>query len=153
MSTAMSIPANVGEERQPCLPATNRSAVVMVNTPYPEPTELPSEPCTEPASTETDAAPLSTQQMLTIVAPVAVFAVLLCAVIVGIGLLCCYLIIAKKSQKMRYVPRAVFHSVITPANTHQSRSGHLSNSIITLTLISRYIYTIIQLQVPWRSAS
>ena len=119
----MSIPTNVEEEdSEPCLPAT-QSPVVMVNTPYPEPTELPSIPCTEPTSTRTDEpastktdAPLSTQQLLTIVAPVAVGAVLLCAVIVGVGILCCYLIVAKRSRTMRYVPRALFHSVITPAS-------------------------------------
>lgn len=120
----MSISANEGEEEidsGPCLPVTDNG--MMVNTPYPQPTllptELPSEPCTQPTASVAGTS-VSTQQVMTIVAPVAVAAVVLCAVIVGAGILCCYLIMTRKTQPTRYVPWALYHSVITLANTCQS---------------------------------
>ena len=88
---------------EPCLMTTN-GGMMIVNTVYPEPTGLPSEPCIGPAITETDPA-ISTERMLTIIVPVAVAAIVVCALIVGIGILCCYVIVAKKTQQIgkRYV--------------------------------------------------
>ena len=88
---------------QPCLISSNGGMMIM-NTAYPEPTGLPSEPCKEPAIPDTEAS-ISTEKMMTVVVPVAVAATVFCAVIVGIGILCCYIIVARKTQQIgkRYV--------------------------------------------------
>ena len=87
----------------PCLISSNGGMMIM-NTAYPEPTGLPSEPCTEPGIPDTEAS-ISRERIMTVVVPVAVAAIVLCAVIVGFGILCCYIIVAKKTQQIgkRYV--------------------------------------------------
>ena len=72
---------------------------MIMNTGYPEPTSLPSEPCIGPTATEAQPS-VTTERMLAIVVPVAVVAVVLCAVIVGIGVLCCYVIVDRNTQQM-----------------------------------------------------
>ena len=83
---------------EPCLISSNGGMMIM-NTVYPEPTGLPSEPCTEPLATDAEPS-ISTERIMTIVVPVAVGAVVLCAVGVGIGILCCYIIVARKTQQI-----------------------------------------------------
>ena len=92
-----------GVGTQPCLISSNEGMMIM-NTAYPEPTGLPSQPCTQPAIPDTEAS-ISTERIMTVVVPVAVAATVLCAVIVGIGILCCYIIVARKTQQIgkRYV--------------------------------------------------
>ena len=76
----------------------SEGGMMIMNTAYPQPTGLPSEPCTDSVSTNTDPQ-LSTEHILTIVVPVAVFVVVLCAVMVGVGVLCCYVIVDRKPQE------------------------------------------------------
>lgn len=71
---------------------------MMINTAYPEPTDLPSEPCVMSLASNNDTQ-VSTERMLTVLVPVAVGVVVLCAVIVGGGVFCCYIIVAKKSKE------------------------------------------------------
>ncbi|CAI8006111.1 hypothetical protein GBAR_LOCUS4561, partial [Geodia barretti] len=87
-----------GVGTQPCLISSNEGMMIM-NTAYPEPTGLPSQPCTQPAIPDTEAS-ISTERIMTVVVPVAVAATVLCAVIVGIGILCCYIIVARKTQQI-----------------------------------------------------
>lgn len=84
-----------GIDTDPC-PITDGG--MMINTAYPEPTDLPSEPCVMSLASNNDTQ-VSTERMLTVVVPVAVGVVVLCAVIVGGGVFCCYIIVAKKSKE------------------------------------------------------
>lgn len=73
-----------------------------MHTAYPEPTTLP-EPCTGTGSSDPEPSPtdpeMSRERIMTIVLPVAVFTIVLCAVMVGLGVLCCYIIVARKSSE------------------------------------------------------
>ena len=81
---------------EPCL-LTSEGGMMIMNTAYPEPTNMP-EPCTGSDSASSDSG-VTTEQMLTVVVPVVVFAIVLCSVVVGIGVLLCYIIVARKSQE------------------------------------------------------
>ena len=94
---------NNSTKDEPCLVTTTVTRGVMVmNTPHPEPTGLsPSgRPCTLPTDTSTDSA-MTTERALTIIVPVAGITIALCAVIVGFGVLCCYIIVARNSNGKR----------------------------------------------------
>ena len=85
---------------EPCLPySPSDDGMMNMHTAYPDPTSLP-EPCNRTGSSDPDPTPtdpeMSRERILTIVAPVAVFTVVLCAVMVGVGVLCCYIIVARK---------------------------------------------------------
>lgn len=84
-----------GLDTDPC-PITD-GGMMMINTAYPEPTDLPSEPCIMSLASNNDTQ-VSTERMLTVLVPVAVGVVVLCAVIVGGGVFGCYTIVAKKSK-------------------------------------------------------
>ena len=83
-------------ESTPCPIAIDGEMMARSTTIHPEPTGLPSEPCT--TATSTDSAE-STERIMTVLVPVAVLVVVLCALMVGIGILCCHIIVARKSGK------------------------------------------------------
>lgn len=84
-----------GLDTDPC-PITD-GGMMILNTAYPEPTDLPSKPCIMSLASNNDTQ-ISTEHMLTVLVPVAVGMVVLCAVMVGGGVFCCYTIVAKKSK-------------------------------------------------------
>ena len=105
VSTAITIEEDGGDNTgspEPCLPyVTTDDGMMSMRTAYPEPTTIP-EPCTAgTGSSDSDPDPNSApeqnnERILTIVLPVAVFTIVLCAVMVGAGVLYCYIVVARK---------------------------------------------------------
>ena len=83
-----------GSDPTPCV-ASNEN---VPDTIYLEPTDLPlpGEPCSNTQNTDS-----STGEILTVVLPIALFSIVVCAVIVGIGVLSCYIIVSKKLQRSK----------------------------------------------------
>lgn len=67
-----------------------------MKTVYPEPTDLPYEPCTE-SFFKNDTKKKNI--MLKVLVPVAAGVVMVCVVIVGVGVLFCYIIVAKEADR------------------------------------------------------
>lgn len=105
--------ADSGNE-DPCLISSN-GGMVMMNTANPEPTPPPihpAGPCVEQVINDARSS-VADERVVTIVIPVAVGAVVVCAVIVGIGIISCYIIVARKPQQIgkKYVVIIQFHAV------------------------------------------
>lgn len=118
---------------------------MIMNTVYLEPTPT-NEPCTQTTTPATNAITdnsMSAEHMLTIIIPVAVFAIVLCAVIVGVGILCCYIIVARKSTGKRYNIKA------RPSYLLSFYQQYAINNIIITVNLELLHYTYLSKNLAW----
>lgn len=95
-AVAIGYVGEVGSEDGPYPTPCTASNENMPDTIFLEPSDLPfleEEPCSGTQNTDS-----STGEILTVVLPIALFSIVVCAVIVGIGVLSCYIIVSKRSQ-------------------------------------------------------
>lgn len=80
-----------GSDPTPCMASNGNipDTIYLVPTDLP----LPNEPCSSTQSSDS-----TTGEILTVVLPIALFSILVCAVMVGIGILSCYIVVSKKLQ-------------------------------------------------------